>query len=291
MEKQRKPIGGRVGLQIVSARMDRPLQDKVEVILHDAVHATKLSMAAGRRLVLRKDELSEGVQKVIGQVTEEYYYLLSDWDAIVWMVRHANLPKEEAQKVVNGYRQAAAALGVGDKVRIFADVLPGCEFKEHAPKMGPTLGDFKHLQDWDIDDPVTDHCLVLWVPMPLPQSRSKSVVQQQQVIAAFKAQAQLPDWHNVSFGSANQVAGMALAHFKATKESPFDTMVVRTDTHMTLHKDNGSAVIRAESGKPVKERLVMDWHNGRLCCEARGSDVLDAENWAVFAVGVVNALE
>lgn len=207
----------------------------------------------------------------VGTSNTKYYTLLTDDEAVAWIMKYAQQPEEEARRFVSGERHKARAKGVAYEVKIFAEVQPGCLFKRDLPRMGPTWENFKYLQNWNFPDSPTEHCLVSWIPIPLASSTNKDASEQTALVA--KASRGLPAWCNVSFGSANHVAGMSLAHFRVTGKDPFSGLVVRTDT------------FRAGGF-----RLSLYWSQGRFYCGYWGWDEDRSSDLAVFVVGVVKAL-
>ena len=131
----------------------------------------------------------------------EYYNLLSDSEAVIWIKEYTKKSEKEALQIVNGFRKSHYARGVDDNMKIHAEVLPGCEFKRDIVQMGPTNNEFKHLQGWEFVDKPTEHCLVSWLPAPLLNSVRKSKFYQLAEIATFKAESNIPSWYEVSFGS------------------------------------------------------------------------------------------
>lgn len=223
-------------------------------------------------------ELAKAIAKLIrgqGYILKEreFYTLLSDDEAIVWIVKQAKKSEEEARQIVNGFRKQARRQGVPDDVKIHAEVHPGCTFKQDIPRMGPCWKDFQYLQHWDFLGPPTEHCLVSWIPSPFKGSTNKNVTEQSELVNSFKVVAELPPWYEISFGSLNHVAGLALAHFKTTGKDPFADLIVHTNSCYV-------------GGR----RLWLGWNEGRLYCDFwRWGDYRYFDR-AVFAVGVVKAL-
>ncbi len=236
---------------------------------HTSINPTK----EGMQRVLVSKSFQARFKDLIIELAAEYFLLLSDNDAVVWIVEYVKKSEAEARQAVEGLRQKVRAHGVADSVKIHAEVRPGCLFKRDIPQMGPCWEDFRYLQDWVFPDPPTEHCLVSWIPVPLADSTAKSVSGQTAAIVKFKAEAGLPAWYEFSFGSVNHISGLALAHFNATGKDPFNGLVVRTDT------------CRSDG-----YRLKLDWDQGRLYCDIWRWDGDSYPSLAVFALGVVKAL-
>lgn len=202
-----------------------------------------------------------------------FYTLLSDNEAVIWIMEYAKKSKMEALKIVHGFRKSHRAVGVADRMKIHAEVLPGCTFKRDLPQIGPVSEDFTLFGGFNFPDPETDHCLVSWLPVPLADSVGKNVPEQKAVIDMFKAESGLPDWCEVSFGSINHIAGMALAHLKATNMHPFNDLIVNTDSYDTFHY-----------------RLRLKWIDGQIYCSFCPWDEDRFSRVAIFAIGVIKAL-
>lgn len=208
----------------------------------------------------------------IRSFASEYFVLLTDEEAVDWLVKRAK-KLAEARQIVDGWRQQARAYGIADTVLLHALVHPGCTFKHHIPKLGPCRKDFQYLQDWNFPDDPTEHALVSWVPTPLRDSTSKNVTGQTELVSAFKTEVQLPAWYQVTFGSVTHVAGLILAHSKAANQDPFNGLIVRTDS---CRADGFRLYLRRSGGL----LSCGDWHWD----DGRNPGI------AVFAVGVVKAL-
>lgn len=204
----------------------------------------------------------------------EFYTLFSDDEAVIWIVEYAKKSKTEALQIVNGFRKSHRGIGVADQMKIHAEVLPGCTFKRDLPQMGLVSKDFfTRFGYWNFPDPETEHCLVSWLPVPLADSVNKNVPEQKEILSMFKAESGLPDWYEVSFGSINHVAGMALAHLKATTMNPFNGLAVNTDSYDMF-----------------RYRLRLQWADGQIHCSFCPWDEDRFPRVATFAVGVVKAL-
>lgn len=257
----------------MTARITSRQKEQAKKLVGDTLTSLNPTKDGMQRVLMGK-AFQMRFRQLVVELVAEFYVLLSDDEAVAWLVEYAKKVEAEARQSVNGIRQKARAAGMADTVKIHAEVQPGCLFKRDMPQMGPCWEEFKYLQGWDFPDPPTEHVLVSLIPAPLAGSTSKDISEQAAMIATFKAEALLPDWYDVSFGSVNHVGGMALAHFNATGRDPFNGLIVRTDTCLA-------------GGR----RLRLHWFGGRLCCGywdwddgERGSDV------GVFALGVVKAL-
>lgn len=223
--------------------------------------------------VIEHPDFPARLKALMFELATAFYILLSDEEAVAWIVKYAKKAKTEARQIVNGLRQQARTRGIADSVKLHAEVQAGCLFKRDIPRMGPCWEDFKYLQNWNFQDPATEHALVSWIPVPLAGSAGKYVPEQTTLVAAFRTKAGLPAWYDLSFGSVNHVGGLSLAHFNATKSDPFANLVVRTDTCCA-----GSYL------------LGLNWGRGRLSCAYWGWVGYSYSRLAVFVVGVVKAL-
>lgn len=142
----------------------------------------------------------------------------------------AEVPPEH-QVTLAKYRRLAAEHYVQSDVPLCYKVRAGFTLKKHAPLAGPCLEGFWYLQDWNFKDEPTRDALVFWVPRLLKDSTSKAVDEQMQLLSALRQYLALSEHHLSSFGEISLVAGLILAHFKATGERlPLDGLYIRTDT-------------------------------------------------------------
>ncbi len=142
----------------------------------------------------------------------------------------ADVPKKHAATLAK-YRQLASEHGVPETTAVCYRVKAGFTLKSHAAKAGPCNDGFNHLQVWNFPDEPTVDAIVFWVPRVLEGSTSKTKDQQIQFLAALRGKLELPAHHLAGFGNVALVAGLILAHFKATGERvPLDGYWVRTDT-------------------------------------------------------------
>lgn len=179
----------------------------------------------------------------------KYYNHFSDNEAVIWIMEYAKKPKTEALQIVNGFRKSHRARGVADRMKIHAEEL----------------------------DPLRkEPCrLVSWLPVPFLDSVNKNAAEQVAVIAAFKAEANFPDWYEVSFGSVLHVPDLSMEHFNATGMDSFDGLAVRTDIY-----------------NKFGFRLMVGWEKGELYYSGGNYnwDEYRSPNLAVFPVGVIQAL-
>lgn len=257
----------------MTARITSGQSKQLKRLVEDGLDALTMSKDAAQRVIAQGGKLQERLQALVMELAAEFYILLTDEEAGVWIVEHGQKSAAEAQQIVNSFREEARRRKVADTVCLHAQILAGCQFKRDAADMGPCWEGFKYLQGWDFADPPTEHALVSWIPVPLPNSTSKTADEQSTMVQAFKTKTGLPDWYNVSFGSVNHVAGLALTHFRATGSDPFNGLVVRTD-----------------SCDADGYRLNLYWHDGQLFCDYWCLDVVRGPSLAVYAVGVVKAL-
>lgn len=257
----------------MTARITSRQKEQYKKLVGDALTSIDPSKDDAQR-VLGLKEFSVRFKELYLELSGQFYLLLTDDEAVVWIVKHTDKSETEARQIVEGLRKEARRRKVADTVKLHAEVLAGCLFKRDMPKMGSCWEDFRYLQGWDFADPPTEHALVSWIPVPLPDSTRQNVTEQTATVAAWKAEADLPEWYELSFGSVNHVSGLALAHRKATGSDPFNGLVVRTDT------------CSADG-----DRLNLYWGGGRLDCgHWDWGDGGRLSVLAVFALGVVKAL-
>lgn len=208
-----------------------------------------------------------------------------DEQAMGWLMEGAGKTELEAGQIFYGFRWKAGDAAVADEVKIHAQVRPGGAFTRDIwdfdiPQMGLYWNKDHDLETWTFPDLATEHCLVSWIPMPLPESLYKNALAQMAVVQTFKTEAALPDWYEISFGSVIHVSGMALAHYKATGSKPLAGRGIRTDTcDADGHRINlGWRVCWREEDE------------GRLYGDYGGYVGGSYSNIAVFALGVVKAL-
>ncbi|MFA6130842.1 MAG: hypothetical protein WC730_01095 [Patescibacteria group bacterium] len=169
------------------------------------------------------------------------------------------------------YRQLAREHDVADTTPVCYRVRAGFTLKKHVPKAGPCYENFQYLQGWNFPDEATSDCLVFWVPRALSGSTCRTRREQVELLSSLRAKLELPAHHMSGFGKAALLAGLVLAHFKATGERiPLDRFWVRTDT---CNADGG--------------RLNLGSFDGiGLLCSGGGFDDVADVNLGVFALGV-----
>lgn len=143
----------------------------------------------------------------------------------------AEVPVEH-QETLAKYRRLATEHGVASDVPLCYKVRAGFTLKKHAPQAGPCFEGFRYLQDWDFEDEPTRDALVFWVPRLLKDSTWKTVGEQRVLLTDLQKRLKLSKQHLADFGEASLVAGLILAHFKATGERvpPNGPYWVRTNT-------------------------------------------------------------
>lgn len=142
----------------------------------------------------------------------------------------ANVP-EQYQTTLAKYRKLATKHDVLTTTPVCYRVSAGFTLKTYAPKLGPCYEDFQYLQNWNFPDEATSDCLVFWVPRIVKGSTSKTASKQKKLLTRLRTKLELSAHHMNNFGKVGLVAGLILAHFKATGERiPLDQYWVRTDT-------------------------------------------------------------
>jgi len=145
-------------------------------------------------------------------------------------VPDADVP-ERHQPTLSAYRKLATDHGVSAATAVCYRVRAGFTLKNHAPKAGPCYKNFQYLQGWKFPDEPTTVGLVFWVPRIVDGSTSKTRREQEQILSDLRTKLELSDQHLAGFGKVALVAGLILAHHKATGERiPLDQHWVRTDT-------------------------------------------------------------
>lgn len=183
---------------------------------------------------------------------------------------NAEVPAEH-QETLAKYRKLAAEHGVESCVPLCYHVRAGFTLKKHAPQAGLCFKNFQYLQDWNFQDKPTADSLVFWVPRLLKGSTSKTVDEQIQLLSELRQRLVFPEHHLSNFGEASLVAGLILAHFKATGERlPLEGQCTRTDTC-----------------RAVGNRLVLgSFDENGLHCDSWDWGVGQRGDLGVFALGV-----
>ncbi len=137
---------------------------------------------------------------------------------------------EQHKTTLAKYRQLANEHGV-PTTPVCYRVRAGFTLKSHAPKAGPCYQGLSYLQGWNFPDEPTADSLVFWVPRVLNGSTSKTKDQQRAFLKDLGRKLKLPAHHLSGFGKVALLAGLILAHHKATGERiPLGNYWVRTDT-------------------------------------------------------------
>jgi hypothetical protein len=179
------------------------------------------------------------------------------------------VPKRH-QVTLGKYRLQATAYGVPEYTAVCFRVRAGFTVKRHAPKAGPCYKGYTRLQSWSFPDEPTSDSLVFWVPRILEGSTWKTKDQQIELLAALRGKLELPGHHMSGLGNIALVAGLILAHFKATGETvPLNWFWVRSDT------------CRADGS-----RLGLGWGEAGLYCGSSDDDDRARGNVGAFALGV-----
>lgn len=211
-----------------------------------------LSSETAHRWIDRKLWLAKALRALLN-AEEDFFTPLQD-----------NGVPQERQPTLAKYRAAATAWDVPATTAICYRVRKGFTLKQHTPEIGP------HLKDWKFPNESTKDCLVFWIPRLVPESLSKTVSEQLQLLAELRARFQLPPHHLSSFGSASLLAGLILTHRASGGEHvPDDSFWARTDT------------CRADD-----RRLRLGWIVSALSCAYRDWDDERGANLGGFALGV-----
>ena len=150
------------------------------------------------------------------------------------------------------------------------EVKAGFTVKKHAPQAGPCYKKFQYLQNWDFNDEPTTHAIVFWIPRLLPESTSKNVDEQKELLAGLRKQFELPEHHLSSLGSVALLVALILKHYQLTGEmAPLDNLWSRTGS-------------RRSDG----DRLDLRWGEDSLDCVDNHWDECRHVSLGVFALGV-----
>ncbi|MBU0731903.1 hypothetical protein KKC88_03430 [Patescibacteria group bacterium] len=135
---------------------------------------------------------------------------------------------ERLQETAHKWRRLAAEWGYTGPVAW--RVKAGFTLKQHASQTGPCREDFQYLQDWKFEDEPTPEAICFWIPRLVPQSTSKNVDEQMELLTGLREQYNLPDHHLANFGSAALQAALILSEFKRSGDRvPQDCLWTRTD--------------------------------------------------------------
>lgn len=186
----------------------------------------KLVAGALQQIVEGRFEVQDAGSTIVN--IEDYFLPFSDSDAITALMARGRSQKL-AERMVRVWRFLATSLNYTGPV--CWQVKAGFTMKEHAPKAGPCYEGFQYLQNWYFPDEPTKDGIVFWIPRFLEESTGKNVDEQMTLLTDTRIRFGLPDHHLTSYGQASLLAGLILAHFKATGERiPQDQLWIRTDT-------------------------------------------------------------
>lgn len=173
----------------------------------------------------------------------------------------AEVPEEYLATLAT-YRRLAQEHGVPETTPLVWRVRSGFTLKSHAPKAGPCFEGFRYTQGWYFKDEPTKDGLVFWVPRLLDGSTSRNPNQHLDLLVGTRRRLKLPNHHLTSFGSVALLAGLILAHLRATGERvPVGAYATRTDTyhfdgrHLLLRWE-GSGLLYCSSWYPWGHNLV-----------------------------------
>ncbi|OGL88464.1 hypothetical protein A3H75_01135 [Candidatus Uhrbacteria bacterium RIFCSPLOWO2_02_FULL_51_9] len=153
---------------------------------------------------------------------------LSDADAVRGLLVKG-YTADKVDHVLGAWRRLAESLDYTGPV--VWQVKAGFTLKHHAPQAGPCCNGFQYLQDWNFTDEPTKDGLVFFIPRLLTDSVEKNVCEQGALLKETRNRYELPDHHLTSFGSSSILAGLILAHYKATNECvPLNKFWTRSDT-------------------------------------------------------------
>ncbi|MDO8505438.1 MAG: hypothetical protein Q7S48_02600 [bacterium] len=181
----------------------------------------------------------------------------------------AEVPEHHKETLAK-YRKRATSWGVAATTAVCYRVRAGFTIRSHAAKMGPCVEDFKHLENLNFPDEPTSDCIVFFIPCMVPNSTSKTYGEQRDLLEVLRTQDDLSEHHLFGFGKVALLAGLILAHYKATGEQiTLNGLWVRTDT---CNAD--------------RRRLELCWYGGRLACSDWVGDGDRDARIGVFALGV-----
>lgn len=161
------------------------------------------------------------------RTNDGFISLITDKQATEFLVSNGR-SAGAAQAVVNAWRQLAASNYTGS---VAWRVKAGFTLKQSAPQAGPCYEDFQYLQNWNFVDEPTKDAVVFWIPRLVSDSTRKNVAEQTALLSGLRRKFNLPETHLVSFGNVALLAGLILAHYKATEERvPLERCWARTDT-------------------------------------------------------------
>jgi hypothetical protein len=236
-----------------------PRDVDVETAQFWILNQDRLKAALAAALVLPKAETAAPEAPPAEVPAIEYFTPLPDADV-----------SEHHQVTLVKYRRLAAEHGVPATTAVCYRVRAGFTLKTHAPKAGPCHDGFAYLQSWGFPDEPTSDSLVFWVPRILGGSTCKTKDQQIALLADLRGKLELPAHHMSGFGKVSLLAGLILAHCKATGERvPLNGLWVRTDTC-----------------RAVGSRLGLGWHEAGLHCGRWRGDGKALDTVGAFVLGV-----
>jgi hypothetical protein len=111
----------------------------------------------------------------------------------------------------------------------------GYTLKSHAAKLGPCFNDFQHLQGWGFEDKPTTDAVLYCPPRLVPDSTSKDVDKQMDMLAKLREKYGLPANFFTSFGEPSMLSGVILTNYNQTGERvPLDGLWARTDARIRV---------------------------------------------------------
>lgn len=105
--------------------------------------------------------------------------------------------------------------------------------KSHAPMLGSCYKEFQPVQSWDFDDKPTADSLLFCPPRLVPDSLSKSVDKQMDLLAKLREKYGLPAHFFNSFGEPSTLSGILLTNYNQTGERvPLNGLWARTNARL-----------------------------------------------------------
>lgn len=204
----------------MTARITSGQSKQIKRFMEDGLDGLDLTKDSAQRVITQGDVLQARLKEAILALANEFFIPILD----------ADVPEKHAPTLAK-YRKLATDHGVPAKAAVCYRVRAGFTLKSHAPKAGPCYEQFRYLQDWNLPEEPTADCIVFWVPRILEGSTSKTRDEQTRILSDLRTKLELPEHHMRGLGSVGLVAGLILAHHKATGERiPLEQYWVRTDT-------------------------------------------------------------